>query len=117
MGLICIIFMGTVCTAVVLHVQMRGNRGRPIPGWLRAWIRHSRLLRLVFKHVDLRRRPGVGGAGRAAARRSSHRQKHRTCPCANGRSSSLLVQDAAECKWVSSGGVFFRGRLGFFRGG
>ncbi|CAD5219480.1 unnamed protein product [Bursaphelenchus okinawaensis] len=48
-GLIFIIFFGTVCTTIVLNVQMKGNHMEPVPLWFKRLVKRYRIFQIVFE--------------------------------------------------------------------
>lgn len=55
-GLILMIFFATCTTTYTLNVQMRGNQGEPIPEWLRIAIGKFRLMQIIFKKIDRKKK-------------------------------------------------------------
>ncbi|KAI6197346.1 hypothetical protein M3Y94_01212900 [Aphelenchoides besseyi] len=81
-GLILMIFFATCSTTFVLSVQMRGNRGEPLPNWIRVCIRRSRLMKWIFKHID-----------------DKKKVKTKDCLCmSRSRSNSILAKINGDCK-------------------
>ncbi|CAD5226232.1 unnamed protein product [Bursaphelenchus xylophilus] len=48
-GLIFIIFFGTVCTTLVLNVQMKGNHMEPVPLWFKRLVKRYRVMQIIFE--------------------------------------------------------------------
>ncbi|KAI6183708.1 AcetylCholine Receptor [Aphelenchoides bicaudatus] len=85
-GLILMIFFATISTTWIMNIQMKGNQGQEIPGWLRLATRRSRFMRLIFKNISGKKK---------------HKSKDCLCMSRSRSNSFILKSDNTECRWFA----------------
>lgn len=58
-GLIFITFIATVCTTLVLNVQMKGNHHEPVPGWFKRMVKKYRFMQIIFERYWTQKRRSI----------------------------------------------------------
>jgi hypothetical protein len=70
---------------VIIYISLYLIKGEPIPEWLRNMIKKSRLMRMIFKHIE-----------------DKKKQKSKDCLCMlRSRSNSFIIKTDNDCRWFA----------------